>query len=177
MDIPTASIIMNIIMSVATAFMAIATMKSVKEMNLSRKETNRAYLVLYFKIVNSEIYLILKNFGSTAAHNIKIEPTDEEKQNKDLHQYLNRKIDIIAPDSEINIHLDQENYNTELPKLSLNLIYKDIYKETHSEKYDLDISYVEDENVSLNSITPFLDLIKDRAKGKEEKIQQRLSDR
>ena len=170
MDIPTTSIIVNIIMSVATACMAIATMQSVKEMNLSRKETNRSYLVAYFRIITSEAYLIIKNFGGTAAHNISIEPVEGEDYSNVFTPIFSRTIDIIAPSSQINIHLKDDNYENELPKLSLNLIYYDIYNEKHVEKYDLDVNYIEDENISQNPVTPFLNLINNEHDEKLEKI-------
>ena len=86
MDLNFASIIIDIILTIVTGFMAIATYKmvqstneSVEEMKKTRVEANSAEVIMYFNVENNRMYLILENIGNTVAKDISIDVEPEYK--------------------------------------------------------------------------------------------------
>lgn len=92
MDLNIISIIIDIILTIVTGFMAVATYKmaqstneSVEEMKKTRVEANSAEVIMYFNVENNRMYLIVENIGNTVAKDISIEvePELKDSHNKD----------------------------------------------------------------------------------------------
>lgn len=165
--IETLSILMNFFVAVGTIAMAWYSKKaiekskesveysekSIKEMKLTRKESNTAHVVMYFENDGHTLYLIIKNTGLTNARDVMIKTNPEltPEDHCDLSNIINKKISIIPPNYEIKtIFHDTVNIigdgvdKTNPPKLEYEIIikYTNIYDEIVEEKYNVDLNYL-----------------------------------
>lgn len=147
------SILVNIALTVVTAFMAYETYKmakstntSVDEMKINRKETNSAEVMLYFKVEGHRIYLIIENFGNTSAKNVKITYVPELKNSKGYTYEKLNNIDFLPPHYQIKTFFDMVNQYygkyDEDPNLDVKLSFENMYGETVERKYRLDLGYL-----------------------------------
>lgn len=69
--------ISNFAMAIATVVMAYYSKKSIDEMKISRKEANKANIVLYVEQKELHLNFIIKNIGNTMAKDVKIRSNPE----------------------------------------------------------------------------------------------------
>ncbi len=153
MDVNFASIIIDIILTIVTGFMAIATYKmvqstneSVEEMKQTRVEANSAEVIMYFNVKNNRMYLILENIGNTVAKDISIdvEPKLKDTHNKD-YEHL-KEISFLPPNYQIKAFFDMGfNYlkKEDNPvKYKFIITFTNIYNDKIKREYISDLSYI-----------------------------------
>lgn len=131
---------------------------STEEMRLTREESNRAYILLYFKQKGHRIHLIIKNFGLTEAKNVKIKSDESIKtiirdingENVEKIIFENNFIKFFPPGFEIVSFFDMtHNYIENMvgegnyPIYPISIEYKDIYGELHEMSYELDLKHLQ----------------------------------
>ena len=147
------SILVNISLTIVTAFMAYETYKmakstktSVEEMHITRKEANSAEVIAYLKVESHRIYLIIENIGNTIAKNVKLS-YEPELINSHGQTFENLKqINFLPPNYQIKTFFDMMNqyYGKygEDPKLKVILSFENIYGEIVKREYKLDLDYL-----------------------------------
>ena len=147
------SILVNISLTIVTAFMAYETYKmakstktSVEEMQITRKEANSAEVIAYLKVESHRIYLIIENIGNTIAKNVNLS-YEPELINSHGQTFENLKqINFLPPNYQIKTFFDMMNqyYGKygEDPKLKVILSFENIYGEIVKREYKLDLDYL-----------------------------------
>lgn len=134
-------------LALGTCIMAFYTRKSAAEMSKTRKETNAANIIIYFKQKGHKLNLIIKNVGKTTAKNVEIksEPSIENSQGIIFDRFI-EKITTFPPEFEIVSFFDMTpDYLEKFPdgtKHQVSITFNNIYGETIVEEYILDLSYV-----------------------------------
>lgn len=153
MDLNFISIILDIILTIVTGFMAVATYtmaqstnESVEEMKKTRVESNTAEVVMYFNVENDRMYLIIENIGNTIAKDIsiKVEPELKDSHNKD-YEHLN-EISFLPPNYQIKTFFDRGfNYlkKEDNPvKYKFIITFTNIYNDEIKREYISDLNYI-----------------------------------
>ena len=182
MDLNFISIIIDIILTIVTGFMAFATYKmahstneSVEEMKKTRVEANSAEVIMYFNVENNRMYLIVENIGNTVAKNItiEVEPELKDSHNKD-YEHL-KKISFLPPNYQLKAFFDMGfNYlkKEDNPvKYKFSITFTNIYNDKIKREYISDLSYIksvsyltsESDSVEM-SLTKIKDELKDTNK-------------
>ena len=147
--------ILNCAMMIATTFMAVATFLSVNEMKKTRKESNKAHIIAYFKLRGHKIDFIIKNHGLTEARNVKISSVPSIKSsvcNLSMASLFENLIPFFPPQMEIRTFFDMApNYIEDIaeqgenfPEYCITINYKDIYSKKYEYKYKLNLKYIHD---------------------------------
>lgn len=136
-------------MAIATYYMAMSTKESVEEMRLSRKEANSAEVVVYFKVEASRIYLIIENIGKTVAKDVKISSVPKlEKSNNGISFDSLNEISFLPPNYQIKTYFDEsksyKNNFGEFPNFTFSISFKNIYEEFIEREYVTNLNYLED---------------------------------
>jgi hypothetical protein len=177
-NITIISMIITISMAIGTFIMAWYTRKSAEEMNLTRKESNNAHIVIYFKSKGIKLNLIIKNIGKTTAKNVQIK-TDPIIRNSKDHTYNSLMEDIpsFPPGFELTTYFDiSRNYFKkfkEWKKYDVSISFTNIYGEKIKEDYTLDLNYLND----IHSLTSEKDSVESslyNIKGELKKINKNL---
>lgn len=182
MDLNIISIIIDIILTIVTGFMAVATYKmaqstneSVEEMKKTRVEANSAEVIMYFNVENNRMYLIVENIGNTVAKDISIEvePELKDSHNKDYENL--KEISFLPPNYQIKAFFDMRfNYlkKEDNPvKYKFSITFTNIYNDKIKREYISDLSYIksvsyltsESDSVEM-SLTKIKDELKDTNK-------------
>lgn len=182
MDLNIISIIIDIILTIVTGFMAVATYKmaqstneSVEEMKKTRVEANSAEVIMYFNVENNRMYLIVENIGNTVAKDISIEvePELKDSHNKDYENL--KEISFLPPNYQIKAFFDMGfNYlkKKDNPvKYKFSITFTNIYNDKIKREYISDLSYIksvsyltsESDSVEM-SLTKIKDELKDTNK-------------
>lgn len=153
MDLNFASIIIDIILTIVTGFMAIATYKmvqstneSVEEMKKTRVEANSAEVIMYFNVENNRMYLILENIGNTVAKDISIdvEPELKDTHNKD-YEHL-KEISFLPPNYQIKAFFDMGfdylKKEDNPVKYKFIITFTNIYNDKIRREHISDLSYI-----------------------------------
>lgn len=105
--------VLTLVYVIATFYIVKANRSSVLEMRQTREEETRPYVVVYLQRnpnVNGAVHLIVRNIGTTAAYDIRIQATPpiEHPQARPLaNSYLlTNNIPNIPPDYTINSFVD-----------------------------------------------------------------------
>lgn len=152
----TAILIGNIFLVFGTFIMAYYTKKSMDVMNLTRKESNKAQIIAYFKIMdNEEVQIIIENTGKTIAKNVSIisEPPIKNLANKEIDILKGYEIPSFPPNFKIeNIFALTNNiiYENKNSKFNITISYINIYQKEETESYILDLSYIKDLVIKTN---------------------------
>lgn len=152
------SILVNISLTIVTAFMAYETYKmakstktSVEEMHITRKEANSAEVIAYLKVESHRIYLIIENIGNTIAKNVKLS-YEPELINSHGQTFENLKqICFLPPNYQIKTFFDMmKSYYGKYgvnPNVNVKVSFENIYGETIQREYNSDLDYLRDMNV------------------------------
>ena len=140
MDLNIISVIIDIILTIVTGFMAVATYKmahstneSVEGMKKTRVETNSAEVIMYFNVENNRMYLIVENMGNTVAKDISIEVEPELKDSHNKNYEPLKKISFLPPNYQIKAFFDMGfDY----------LKFTNIYNDKIRREYISDLSYI-----------------------------------
>jgi len=140
--------IISILGAVITLMMVILTYKSVRTMNLSRKETNSAHVIVYFKTESHDMYLVVENTGKSLAKNVKINFNPDLINSRD-NKYVNFKyFSYLPPNFKIKTVFDStprylQHFGNFL-EYHIDVDYINIYGENCHEEYDCDLNYLND---------------------------------
>lgn len=153
MDLNIISIIIDIILTIVTGFMAVATYKmaqstneSVEEMKKTRVEANSAEVIMYFNVENNRMYLIVENIGNTVAKDISIEvePELKDSHNKD-YEHL-KEISFLPPNYQIKAFFDMGfdylKKEDNPVKYKFIISFTNIYNDIIKREYISDLSYI-----------------------------------
>lgn len=126
--------------------------KSTKEMELTRKESNRANVILFFIQKGSILYLVIKNFGITEARNVSISsnPKIKNSREENFEDLYGKLIHTFPPKYEIKSFFDiannyiskVSNKGNSFPLYTINIKFEDIYGENHFLNYELDLKHI-----------------------------------
>ncbi|MBR0272153.1 MAG: hypothetical protein IJQ68_09255 [Methanobrevibacter sp.] len=147
------SIVVDIILTFVTAFMAFETYKmakstkaSVEEMEISRKEANSAEVIMYFKVESHRIYLVIENVGNTIAKNVNISYEPELTNSNGFTFEKLKQIDFLPPNYQIKTFFDMMNtyYKKygEDPKINVKISFENIYGDIVKREYKSDLDYL-----------------------------------
>lgn len=186
MDLNIISIIIDIILTIVTGFMAVATYKmaqstneSVEEMKKTRVEANSAEVIMYFNVENNRMYLIVENIGNTVAKDISIEvePKLKDSHNKD-YEHL-KEITFLPPHYQIKAFFDMGfNYlkKEDNPvKYKFIITFTNIYNDKIRREYISDLSYIKSVSYltsESDSIEMSLTKIKDELKNTNDYLKK-----
>lgn len=155
MSLEEISLVVDIILTIATGIMAYATYKMVKstnesvdEMKLTREETNSAEVVTYFEVDAHRMYFVIENVGKTIAKNIKIEFDPELTDSRDRKYNNLKEISYLPPNYKIKTFFDMthahHNKYQEYPNTKFIISYENIYGEIIERNYESDLNYLKD---------------------------------
>lgn len=147
--------IINYAMTLATVFMAVATFLSVNEMKKTRKESNKAHVIAYFKLRGHKIDFVIKNHGLTEARNVKISSVpniEGSESNITIKSLFENLIPFFPPQMEIRTFFDMApdyidkiaEHGKNFPDYYITISYEDIYFKKHDYKYKLNLKYIHD---------------------------------
>lgn len=147
------SIILNIILTIVTGFMAVATYKmaqstkeSVEEMKKTRIEANSAEVVMYFNVEHDRMYLIVENIGNTVAKDIFIEVEPELKDSRNLKYEHLKEISFLPPNYQIKTFFDMGFHYLKQEdnpvKYKFIITFTNIYNAIIRREYISDLSYI-----------------------------------
>jgi len=143
-------IIANLSLAVGTFLMAFYTRKSAQEMNLTRKESNKAHVIIHFKHRGPIIHLVVKNIGKTPAKNVTIrsDPQIKNSRGRTFNSLLEGVIPSFPPGFEITTFFDISNAyfnkHNSVKKYNVTINFINIYNEEIEEEYVLDLGYLQD---------------------------------
>ena len=153
MDLNIISVIIDIILTIVTGFMAVATYKmahstneSVEEMKKTRVEANSAEVIMYFKVENNRMYLIVENIGNTVAKDISIEVEPELKDSHNKNYEPLKKISFLPPNYQIKAFFDMGfdylKKEDNPVKYKFIITFTNIYNDKIRREYISDLSYI-----------------------------------
>ncbi|SFL23381.1 hypothetical protein SAMN02910297_00297 [Methanobrevibacter olleyae] len=153
MDIECLSLIVNIILTIVTGVMAIATYKmacstrkSVDEMEISRKESNSAEVVVYLYVEYNRIYLVIENVGKTVAKNIILNFDSSLKNTHNTDFSSLEKIAFLPPNYKIKTFFGMShsirNEFQGFPEYIFKVIFETIYDESVEREYISDLNFL-----------------------------------
>lgn len=141
--------ISNFVMAIATFVMAYYSKKSIDEMKISRKEANKANIILYVEQKELHLNFIIKNIGNSMAKDVKIRSNPEFR-----HEYgdkfnfdsiFKNTIPSFPPGFEIRFSFNDTIYllnEEENLRYNVTISFNDIYNETIEEKFIIDFNYL-----------------------------------
>lgn len=169
-------VILTFVYGITTYFILKANQKSVEEMKLTREETNRPYVIVYFeREVKGFVHLIIENIGPTMAKQIKVNITPALNTPISMplskSYLLNKPIKYMPPKFKYkayagdlkDIKKEDGNYN-----LFEVVISYDSNQTSYEETYELDLNVhkdilmLEDESVRelRNNINELASILK-----------------
>lgn len=145
------SMIITFSMAVGTFIMDYYTRKSAAEMNLTWKESNNVHIVIYFKLTDPNLKLVIKNIGKTTAKNVQIKSNPKIENSKgNTYDSLMKDIPSFPPGFELVTYFDMTHAYfskfKEWKKYDLTVTFDNIYDETITESYKLDLNFLKDLN-------------------------------
>lgn len=138
----TLSMVASILTATLTLIYVRITYKTLNEMKKSRKEENRPYVVFYITRTDHEtldFYMILENFGKTAAKNISIDI--EPKINSSFETLDNLKKIYLAPKQQI-VNLFILHKNKETTEFNCKITYKGEDGTQYKTKYKINMQFI-----------------------------------
>lgn len=147
------SLIVDILLTFVTGLMAYytycmvkSTKDSIVEMELSRKESNSAEIIVFFHINKDKIYFVIENTGKTIAKNIVIKSDKELINSSDIKFDKFYKFDDFPPNYKISSYFDSpECYKHkfgEFPKFKFDVCFETVYGTPIKRVYSWDLGYV-----------------------------------
>ncbi|PTL38126.1 hypothetical protein [Alkalicoccus saliphilus] len=141
--------LLTLIYVLTTFLIFYANLSSVKEMQKSREEENRPYIVVYLRYLNNGgVEFVVKNIGKTLAKNISItsNPDIDYPKERPLSKsnLLNNTISNMAPDFEYSGLLekvwDLKDKEGNFPTYAITVFYIDTKEKGYKEEYVLDFN-------------------------------------
>ncbi|KZX17135.1 hypothetical protein MBCUT_03670 [Methanobrevibacter cuticularis] len=149
-DIDTLVFIATASLAIGTFILAFFTKKTANEMTRTRKETNQANVMLYFKEQNNILYLVVKNFGDTEARNVKIysNPPIENSKGYNYDSLFESMLSNFPPGYEVFTFFDVpinyiKKFGSNFPRYGITIEFDDIYNEHHIQECDMDLRYIQ----------------------------------
>lgn len=138
------------VVAVATVFYVRLTSKFVNETIELRKAQTQPQITVSILPRNPEVWIvdmILENVGNGAAHNIKIEPSDnfEMRSNRDFNNigFIKNGYNYFAPHQKLKFfftNLVDNKEKKENVKFLINLSYNDQFGKKYQTEYKIDLS-------------------------------------
>lgn len=137
------AIVISLLTAIFTLIYVRITYKTLREMQLTRQEETRPYVVLYFSKMqyNSKFrYIILENFGKTAGINISIKTNPKLFSLRDK-TFIDYKDLYLAPGQKIITYFDRQNNKDSY--YTFDIEYYSENNTLYNNKYSIDTSFNE----------------------------------